>query len=148
MKKLIIILLTLPIWCQAQVELEGNFVKARGSGGRSPFTYNIDGGVYQVKDTFFNVTPGLHTINVKDAVGCIKPQDIRMYAALDMILSSSRSNIIAIASGGKPPYSYSRNSTTRWQSNNVFTGLARRTTYTIRVKDALGYIVLKTIATL
>jgi len=148
MKKLLIILLTSPIWCQAQVELEGNFVKATGTGGTPPFTYNIDGGVYQVKDTFFNVTPGLHTINAKDAFGCIKPQDIRMYAPLNLTLSSTRSSITAVASGGKTPYMYSINSTTRYQSNSVFTGLPRRTTCTIRVKDALGYIITSTIRTL
>lgn len=137
-----------PIWCKAQIELEGNFIKATSSGGVSPYTYNIDGGVYQVKDTFFNVTPGLHTINVKDAFSCIKSQNIRMYAPLDMTLSSTRSSITATAAGGKSPYTYSRNSTTRWQTSNVFTGLSRRTTYTIRVKDALGYIVTKTITTL
>ncbi len=148
MKKLFIILLTSPIWCQAQVELEGNFIKATSSGGVSPYTYNIDGGIYQVKDTFFNVTPGLHTVNTKDAFGCIKSQNVRMYASLNLTLSSTTSRITATAAGGKSPYTYSRNSTTRWQSSNVFTGLARRTTYTIRVKDALGYIVTKTITTL
>lgn len=137
-----------PIWCQAQQELEGNFIKATGTGGVPPYTYNIDGGIYQVKDTFFNVTPGLHTVNTKDAFGCIRSQSATMYAPLVLTLSSTRSSITAIASGGKPPYSYSRNSTTRYQSNNVFTGLPRRTTYTIRVKDALGYIVTKTISTL
>jgi hypothetical protein len=148
MKKLFIILLTSPIWCKAQVELEGNFVKATGTGGVPPYTYNIDGGIYQVKDTFFNVTPGLHTVNTKDAFGCIRSQSATMYAPLVLTLSSTRSSITATAAGGKSPYTYSRNSTTRWQSSNVFTGLSRRTTYTIRVKDALGYIVTKTITTL
>lgn len=148
MKKLFIILLGLPIWCKAQVELEGNFLKATGSGGVPPFTYNLNGGVYQVKDTFFNVASGLHTINAKDAFGCVKSQSVRLYTTLTLTLTSATSTITATAAGGKSPYTYSRNSTTRWQSSNVFTGLARRTTYTIRVKDALGYIVTQTIRTL
>lgn len=148
MKKLFTILLLSPISCKSQVELEGNFIKAIGSGGTPPYTYNIDGGVYQVKDTFFNVNPGLHTVNTKDAFGCIRSQSATMYAPLVLTLSSTTSRITATATGGKSPYTYSKNSTTRWQSSNVFTGLSRRTVYTIRVKDALGYVTTNTITTL
>lgn len=148
MKKLFFILLTMPMFSKAQQELEGNFIKVTGTGGVPPYTYNIDGGIYQVKDTFFNVTPGLHTVNTKDAFGCIRSQSATMYAPLVLTLSSTTSRITATATGGKSPYTYSKNSTTRWQSSNVFTGLSRRTTYTIRVKDALGYITTNTITTL
>jgi hypothetical protein len=147
-KKILAIVLMSPIWCRAQIELEGNFIKATASGGIPPFTYNIDGGIFQMGDTIFNVIPGLHTVNARDAFGCIRSQSIRMYEPLTITLSSTRSNITATALGGKPPYTYSRNSTTRYQTSNVFTGLLRRTTYTIRVKDALGYVVTKTITTL
>ena len=137
-----------PIWCTAQTELEGNFIKATGTGGVAPYTYNIDGGVYQVKDTFFNVSPGTHTINTKDAFGCIKTSGCTMYAPLILTLSATRSSIIATTAGGKTPYKYSKNSTTVYQTSNVFSNLSRRTSYTIRVKDALGYIVTQTISTL
>jgi hypothetical protein len=44
------------------------------------------------------------------------------------------------ASGGKPPYKFSRNSTTNYTSKVFYNGLGRNIQYTFRVKDALGYI--------
>lgn len=137
-----------PIWSSAQQQLEGNYIKATGSGGVPPYTYSIDGGLYQVKDTFFNVLPGSHVVNTKDAFGCVKTSTCTMYSTLLLSLSSSRNSITATATGGKTPYTYSKNSTTRWQTSNVFTSLSRTTSYTIRVKDALGYITTQTITTL
>jgi hypothetical protein len=42
--------------------------------------------------------------------------------------------------GGKPPYLYSRNSTTNYINKVFWNGLSKNTPYTFRVKDALGYI--------
>ena len=138
-----------PIWSSAQTELEGNYIKAIGSGGVSPYRYSLDAITFQNSDSFKCLSPTIYTLHIKDSRDSIATQSIRLYAPLTMTTTSvTRFSISVAGSNGKSPYSYSINSTTRWQSNNTFTGLARRTTYTIRVKDALGYIVTQSIRTL
>ena len=38
--------------------------------GLGEYEYSIDGGVFQESNVFSNVTPGVHTITIKDANGC------------------------------------------------------------------------------
>jgi hypothetical protein len=144
--------------CFAQ-EFEGNFIKARGTGGTAPFTYSINNGAYQIKDTFFNVQPGRHTISVKDAKNCVKSSVCTLYSDLKMkalvwngtryipaeqYIPSPTITFLSVqleAYGGKRLYTYSRNSTTNYIPNKIYwNGLSKNTPYTFRVKDALGYI--------
>jgi hypothetical protein len=143
--------------CFAQ-EFEGNFIKAKANGGTAPFTYSIDNGAYQIKDTFFNVQPGVHTISVKDKKNCVKSSVCTLYTNLSMkaliwngtqYISANQyiqtNNLFLSvkleATGGKSPYYFSRNSTTNYIPNKIFwNGLVKNIPYTFRVKDALGYI--------
>lgn len=142
--------------CFAQ-EFEGEFIKATASGGTGPYTYSIDNDTYQTKDTFFNVQPGRHTINTKDANNCIKTTACTMYSNVSMKASvwngtryvpieqyiPSPNLFLSIqleGIGGKPPYLYSRNSTTNYINKVFWNGLIKNKRYTFRVKDALGYI--------
>jgi hypothetical protein len=142
--------------CFAQ-EFEGNFIKAKANGGTAPFTYSIDNGAYQTKDTFFNVQPGRHNINVKDAKNCVKSSVCTLYTNLSMKalvwngtqyipyeqyvpISNLFLSVQLVATGGKPFYYYSRNSTTNYTNRVFYNGLIKNTPYTFRVKDALGYI--------
>lgn len=45
-------------------------VKAVATGGTAPYQYSLDGGAYQTVQFFINLTPGLHTITVRDANNC------------------------------------------------------------------------------
>jgi len=139
--RLLITILLMSITCFAQ-EFEGGFIKVKGTGGTPPYTFSLDGGAYQRKDTFFNVVAGQHTINTKDSKNCVKTSNCTMYNNVNMVVLSKTNNSVTFkASGGKPPYSFSRNSTTSWSLNKTrWTELRRNTTYTFRVKDALGYI--------
>jgi hypothetical protein len=141
MKKLITILLMMSTTCYAQ-EFEGGFIKVKGTGGTPPYTFSLDGGAYQTKDTFFNVSAGQHIVNTKDAKNCVKTSNCTMYTNVKMdVLSTTTKSVTFKATGGKPPYSFSRNSTTTWSLNKTrWTELRRNTPYTFRVKDALGYI--------
>jgi hypothetical protein len=142
MKKIIIAtILLMSTKCYSQ-EFEGGFIKVRGTGGTPPYTFSLDGGSYQIKDTFFNVVAGQHSITTKDAKNCIKTSVCTMYNNVKMVvLSTTTKSVTFKASGGKPPYSFSRNSTTSWSLNKtLWTELRRNTPYTFRVKDALGYI--------
>lgn len=44
------------------------------SGGTQPYTYSLDGGVYQSSNTFTGVLVGSHTITIKDALNCTTSQ--------------------------------------------------------------------------
>lgn len=139
--KLLLIVFLMSGTCFAQ-EFEGGFIKVKSTGGTPPFTYSIDNSTYQTKDTFFNVQPGVHTINTKDANSCINTSSCRMYNTLSMyVLRNTTSSVTFKASGGKPPYYYSKNSTTNWILNKkTWNGLNQLRQYIFRVKDALGYI--------
>jgi hypothetical protein len=141
MKKLIlaIIFLTSTI-CYSQ-EFEGGFIKVKGTGGTPPYTFSLDGGAYQTKDTFFNVNAGQHTIVTKDLLNCFKTSVCTMYNTLSMTITSyTTSSVKLLASGGKPPYYFSKNSTTNYVLNKTnWNGLQRNKVHTFRVKDSLGY---------
>ena len=139
--KLLLIVFLMSGTCFAQ-EFEGGFIKVKGTGGTAPYTFSLDGGAYQTKDTFFNVSAGQHIVNTKDAKNCVKTSNCTMYTNVKMdVLNKTNNSVTFKATGGKPPYSFSRNSITSWSLNKTrWTELRRNTLYTFRVKDALGYI--------
>ena len=159
MKKLIIAtFLLMSTKCYSQ-ELEGGFIKVKGTGGTPPYSFSLDGGAYQIKDTFFNVLAGQHTILTKDSKNCVKTSTCTMYSNVNMKLfiwngvsyvnaeqyiSSPTNTFVSVklqGIGGKPPYYFSRNSTTSYTLNKIFwNGLQKNVVHTFRVKDSLGYI--------
>lgn len=69
--------LTVTVQQQATCGAANAVIRATGTGGVPPLTYNIDGGAYQTPGIFINVAPGVHTIQVKDATGCLSaPQSV------------------------------------------------------------------------
>jgi hypothetical protein len=159
MKKLIIAtMLLMSTKCFSQ-EFEGDFIKVSGTGGTPPYTYSLDNSPYQMKDTFFNVLAGQHTIVTKDSKNCFKTSVCTLYNNVTMKLfiwdgtryvnaeqytSSTNNTFVSVklqGIGGKPPYYFSRNSTTSYTLNKIYwNGLQRNVVHTFRVKDSLGYI--------
>ena len=68
--------LSVSIERQATCGAATGVIRATGSGGLAPLTYNIDGGAFQSINIFIDVAPGLHTIIVKDATGCTISQSV------------------------------------------------------------------------
>ncbi|HMU09764.1 MAG TPA: T9SS type A sorting domain-containing protein [Ferruginibacter sp.] len=69
--------LTATVLHQATCGSSNGVIRATGSGGTAPLTYNIDGGAYQAINFFINVATGVHTLTAKDANGCISaPQSV------------------------------------------------------------------------
>ncbi|MBL0198996.1 MAG: T9SS type A sorting domain-containing protein [Chitinophagaceae bacterium] len=68
--------LSVSIERQATCGAATGVIRANGSGGLAPLTYNIDGGAFQPINIFINLAPGLHTIIVKDATGCTVSQSV------------------------------------------------------------------------
>jgi hypothetical protein len=114
-------------------------VQATFSGGTGTLQVQIDGGGYSVQSspyTFTGLGPGPHTVDVKDANGCVKsdsktvnePTQLTISAvpASSTVCTGGTTNVTVTASGGTPPYS----------GTGVFPQGAGTTTYT--VTDANG----------
>lgn len=120
---------------------------ASGSGGTSPYTYSIDGGIFQSSGLFQNLGAGTHTITVRDFKLCL--YDIIFTVnqpSLPLSVTLNKTDVIcrggstgtaeAFPSGGTPPYTYSWN-TLPVQTGSVATGLAAGT-YSVTVTDNNG----------
>jgi len=148
MKKVFIILLMTPLCSLAQI-FEGNYIKAKATGGTPPYTHSLNGITYQSLDTFYNLVPGSYTVYTKDSKNCINVTNCTLYKPVGLIqVSVTRNSITVQGVDGVAPYRYSRNSTTKYQTSNRFTELRSRTTYTIRVRDNANYVKSLTITTL
>lgn len=125
-------------------------ITANPIGGVAPFQYSINGGTtYQTSNIFTGLLAGLYTINIKDGNNCLNTsQQITVSNTAGANVTATSANatcgfangkITATAIGGTPPFQYSINGGTTFQSFNVFTNLAP-TNYTVTIKDATGCI--------
>jgi gliding motility-associated-like protein len=124
-------------------------IGAAGGTGMYSYQYELDGsGTFQVSDTFSGLTPGQHTVTVKDANGCDSSVTFNIFEPTlltDSILATvndtcfgySDGTILATASGGMIPYQYSINGV-NYFSSPFFTGLFASPAYTVTVKDRNG----------
>ncbi|MBC7534093.1 MAG: T9SS type A sorting domain-containing protein [Ferruginibacter sp.] len=114
-------------------------VTTMASGGTSPYSYSINGGIFQALNTFSVVPAGSYVITVKDARGCTTVKNISITQPAATTLSASytngtincngaSTNVTVTASGGAAPY-------TGTGTFTVFAG-----TYSYTVIDASGSI--------
>jgi len=128
----------------------GNIIAT--ASGASGFTYSLNGGAFQATGQFANLAPGSYTVTAKSSAGCTGSASFTLTAtggctgvtiSLTPTITgvtpcvSASGSITVVASGGTAPYTYSLNSSTQFQSNNLFSGL-NQGTYTIGVRDANG----------
>jgi hypothetical protein len=123
-------------------------IVATGNGSTG-FTYNLNGGTFQANGTFSNLTVGSYTIFAKDANGCTGSNSFSVTAAScpTITLSSTPTNtsgptatngsIVAVASSGAAPYTYSKDGGTTFQASGTFGNLPVGT-YPVVAKDANG----------
>ncbi len=124
-------------------------ITATGTGGTAPLVYSVDGITYVPGNVFTGLAPGIYTVYVRDANGCIKTITVTVANASGLSLSvatisascSNNGIITATATGGIAPLQYSINGTV-YQASNIFNGLAPGT-YTVYVRDANNCIVTK-----
>lgn len=115
------------------------------TGGNSPLSYSINGSAFQASNIFNNLAAGTYDIVVKDANGCtaqgsatlINPQTLAFTTTnVNPFCNGQASGSITFqAIGGTPPYLFSINGGSSFQSSNVFTGLSAGT-YFLEVMDA------------
>ncbi len=119
------------------------------SGGTGTLTYSKDGGTtYQSSNNFTGLTCGTYNWVVKDANGCTKNGSTTLVCPPDITVTATPTNpncngsatgsLTLTAGGGTPPFTYSKDGGTTFQSSNTFTGLTAGT-YNWVVKDASGY---------
>lgn len=137
------------------VDCKGNTtgsVTVAGSGGTTPYTYNIDGGSYSSANTFGSLAAGSYTIGVKDANGCTSSVSVTITEPAILNLSATVTNPVCFndktgkitlsVTGGTSTYDYRvdttwSNPTSGFVTTNVFSNLFEGR-YAAQVKDANG----------
>ncbi|MBL0356834.1 MAG: SprB repeat-containing protein [Chitinophagaceae bacterium] len=124
-----------------------------GSAGTSPYTYSINGTVFQSSNIFSGLSAGFYTVSIKDDRGCTSTTGITVgnigaptftNTTVAAKCGNANGSITVTASGGTAPYQYSSNGGTSFQPGNILTALAPGT-YTVFVKDFNGCITSKAI---
>ena len=118
------------------------------SGGKTPYTYSLDGSNFVTANKFSNLVAGTYTGYAKDAKGCIGIlNNIAVTSLAPVTVRASKTatgvcvsdgTITLTAAGGRLPYTYSLDGI-NFGSANKFTGLAAGT-YIGYAKDAKGCI--------
>lgn len=123
-------------------------ITATSSGGQSPISYSVDGTNFQPSGNFSALAPANYTITIKDGNGCTitasriitEPTDL-VFDYLDIksvaCFGGQDGHIEQHVSGGTPPYEYSINGGTTFQTNQLFDTL-RHGFYVPYVRDANG----------
>lgn len=122
-------------------------ISVGGTGGISPYEYNLDGGAYSSDSTFSGLAAGNYVVGVLDANGCtdtlqitLTEPGILMLSLLDIedanCFGESNGLIEVGAASGTPGYTYSIDGV-NFQGSGLFEGLSAGT-YTITAMDANG----------
>jgi hypothetical protein len=120
-------------------------ITVAATGGQSPYTYSINGGVYQSSTIFHNLTAGTYSIVVKDAVNSVSstntitivpPIPVTAIAVITKATNCGENDIVTItATAGKKPYLYSFDGSNTFTSVNTTTGLTAGV-HSLFIKDA------------
>ena len=125
---------------------------ATGSLGTAPYTYSINGTVFQSSNIFSGSAGGFYTVTIQDDRGCTNTTGISIgnigAPTFTSVISSAKcgnadGSITITATGGAGSYQYSKDGIS-FQAGNIFAGLSTGI-YTITVKDVNGCIVTKTV---
>ncbi len=117
--------------------------------GSTGFTYSINGGAFQASGTFINLAVGSYTIIAKDVNGCTGSNAFSVTAASCPTINltttptntsgptATNGSILAAATGGATPHTYSKDGGATFQATGSFTNLGVGT-YAVVAKDANG----------
>lgn len=121
-------------------------IQVVGAGGVGGYTYSLNGGAFQLSDSFTGLTAASYTIAVRDANGCVDSEVVTITEPTLLTASiasqtnvncngNSTGSVEVTGAGGVGPYMYSLNSGAFQNAPGIFTGLAAGT-YTVTVRDA------------
>lgn len=124
---------------------------ATGASGSAPYTYSIDGAVFQSSNTFTGLAAAFYTITIKDASNCtnttglpvanLGAPTITSTPVVTAKCGNANGSITVNATGGGGSYQYAIDNLP-YQVSNLFSGLLPGT-YVVFVKDINGCIVSK-----
>lgn len=85
-------------------------ITATATGGQAPYTYSLDGIIFNTTNVFTNLRVGTYNISVKDANGCISTTTIALTEPAENLSATAilinDQGIIVNANGGTAPYNY------------------------------------------
>ncbi|WP_394759914.1 T9SS type A sorting domain-containing protein [Flavobacterium sp.] len=122
-----------PLTCNATIS--GNTVTINATGGVAPYTFGVNGGPFQSSTVYNNLTPGMYTIQVRDAYGCTCTStvsipnngfSVTLGSTLDVPVSTFFANVL----GGVAPFSY------QWSYNGV--AISGATSQSINTQSQCG----------
>ncbi|MGJ8661010.1 MAG: CUB domain-containing protein, partial [Bacteroidota bacterium] len=126
--------------------LANGSITANGAGGTGALNYNINGGVFQVPNTFNTLNAGTYSISVQDANNCITQSTqsvlqtgtptISNVAITNSACNGGTGSVTVTATGGTPTYTYTLNGGVP-QSSPTF-AIVPVGSNTIVVTDILG----------
>ncbi|MEO7312609.1 MAG: hypothetical protein ABIX01_19645 [Chitinophagaceae bacterium] len=138
---------TVPATCN---NADGGLV-ATGTGGEVPYTFSINGTLYQSSGTFNTLLGGFYTVYIKDGRGCITTTGVSVANISTISIVSTvqqaafcgnaTGTILVNASGGSGTLEYSVDGVV-FQLGNSFTALLPGN-YTVTVRDATGCLATK-----
>ncbi len=112
------------------------------SGGQAPYTYSLDGIIFQTSDTFSNLPAGNYTLTVKDDIGCLGVQQEQVTEPAPLVITlvittpatcfnTTDGSAEIDVQGGNGPYSFS------WSNGNITQNLLNVLggDYTVTVTD-------------
>ena len=114
--------------------------------GVPPYTYNIDGGLFQTSNVFTGLSSGVHTVIFKDNNGCQGTRSITVGGGSGPSGSQTHTNTtcngatdgtITVTPTVPGTYTYTLNPGAITQPGNTFTGLAAGT-YSVTFTSAAG----------
>ncbi len=114
------------------------------ASGMAPLQYSLNGGAYGPGFEFSNLTAGNYLVSVEDTNGCKKtsatiltgPSPISITASITNVMGLVRGSIkVVTVTGGTPPYQFSIDGGTTWQSDSTFSNL-NGGIYTLTTEDA------------
>ncbi len=126
-------------------QANGTIVIQSVIGGTAPYTFSIDGSLFQTGPSFSNVAPGTYTVTARDDRGCLVatevtvndvpgPIDLQMTTTGATCGDANGSLTVDLVVGGTTPYQHSIDGI-NFQASNQFTGI-RSGAYNITVRDA------------
>ncbi|MEL7122402.1 MAG: gliding motility-associated C-terminal domain-containing protein [Bacteroidota bacterium] len=120
-------------------------ISVQASGGKTPYSYSIDGSNFQDNPLFNSLAEGNYTIIVRDNNNCSRSVEQSLSATDNLNISNAEvtnptcnannGSISVQASGGQTPYSYSIDGS-NFQEDPLFSGLGAGNYRLVIVDDA------------
>lgn len=122
-------------------------ISVSGSGGKAPYQFRINGGVYQSSGVFSQLSGGSFTLEIKDVNDCVRDTTVSLSiisSDLNATVTTEPDNecltdnggITVSATGSSKPFEY-KIGNGNFGTDTVFSGL-KHGLYSITVKDAQG----------